>query len=221
MFTGIIETLGTIKGKTLSRQGMQMVIEPDLKWKDILLGESIAVNGTCLTVTEVTGTAFAVDVSPETLSRTTLGRSEASTRVNLERALKPSDRLGGHIVTGHVDACGTISKRREQADFTLFYVGIPEQFGKYIIEKGSIAVDGISLTINECTARSFSVSIIPFTAGHTTMGLRKEGDTVNLEFDVIAKYIERLLAVGNAPARENKKDRKDISLEFLSKHGIL
>ncbi|MFH1146385.1 MAG: riboflavin synthase [Pseudomonadota bacterium] len=216
MFTGIIESLGTIKKRTPSRQGIGLAVEADVKWTDLRLGESIAVSGVCLTVVSFSASVFTVDVSPETVSRTTFVHADIGTRVNLERALRPTDRLGGHIVTGHVDSCGTIVGRREQAEFTLFEVAVPEGFSGLIIEKGSIALDGISLTVNGCSDSSFSVSIIPFTAKHTTIGLRNEGDPVNLEFDIIGKYVQKLVA----GSHEKGSQKERITTDFLAKHGF-
>ncbi|MEW6328269.1 MAG: riboflavin synthase [Thermodesulfobacteriota bacterium] len=220
MFTGIVETLGTVRKKASSGEGLRLTIESDIKWSDLMPGESIAVNGVCLTVADLSGSAFTVDVSPETIGRTTTGRINTGDKVNLERALRPTDRLGGHIVTGHIDATGVILSRQEQAAFTLFSVQIPKGFAGYVIEKGSVAVDGISLTVNDCHDSSFTVSIIPFTARHTTIGQRKAGDVVNIEFDIIGKYVERLLSRGwNDRARDVEKGK--ISREFLAEHGII
>ncbi len=204
--------------KTPAGRGIRLSIEPGTEWSDLALGESIAVNGVCLTVTHFARSLFTVDVSPESLSRTNIEEIGVGSVVNLERALRPTDRLGGHIVSGHVDTRGIISGRREHGAFTLFSVQLPQAFGKYVIEKGSIAVDGISLTVTSCNDTSFSVSIIPFTAQHTTMGRRREGDMVNIEFDVIGKYVERLLARGRD---ENAKSEKGgITRAFLTEHGI-
>lgn len=220
MFTGIVETLGTVRKKASSGEGLRLTIETDIKWSDLMLGESIGVNGVCLTVADLTGPAFTVDVSPETISRTTMGRINIGDKVNLERALRPADRLGGHIVTGHIDATGVILSRQEQAAFTLFSIQVPKGFARYVIEKGSIAVDGISLTVNDCHDYSFSVSIIPFTGRHTTIGRRKVGDVVNIEFDIIGKYVEKLLLRGqNDKAKDIEKGR--VSREFLAEHGII
>lgn len=216
MFTGIIESFGTVRKRTSSQQGLNLALEADAKWSDLKLGESIAVNGVCLTVVSFSGSVFTVDVSPETVSRTTFAQVEIGVRLNLERALKPTDRLGGHIVTGHIDSCGRVISRREQAEFTIFEIAVPEGFSKYIIEKGSVALDGISLTVNKCSDSSFSVSIIPFTAKHTTIGQRKEGDPVNLEFDIIGKYVAKLVAGG----REQGVQKERITTEFLAKHGF-
>ncbi len=220
MFTGIIEALGRIKGKASAGQGLRFTIKADGKWSDLARGESIAVNGICLTVVDLLGSEFTVDVSPETLSRTTIRQFKVGDPLNLERAVKPSDRLGGHIVTGHIDTTGIVLSRQEQAGFTLFSIGIPVRYSKYMIEKGSIAVDGISLTVNDCGDSSFSVSIIPFTATHTIIGTRKTGDVVNVEFDIIGKYVERLLLAGR-DGRAKDADEGTISREFLAKHGII
>lgn len=220
MFTGIVETLGAIRRKATSGKGLRLTIEPRLQWSDLKQGESIAVNGTCLTVADSSGSAFTVDVSPETISRTTLGQVAISESVNLERALKPTDRMGGHIVTGHIDTTGIIAGRQEQEAFILFSIQIPEGWARYVIEKGSVALDGVSLTINTCHDSSLSVSIIPFTARHTTIGKRKVGDIVNIEFDIIGKYVEKLLLGGQSNRSENL-NKSDITREFLAKHGII
>jgi len=220
MFTGIVEALGTVRKQASSGEGLRLTIEADIKWSDLMPGESISVNGTCLTATDLSGPVFTVDVSLESIRRTTMGQINIGDKVNLERALRPTDRLGGHIVTGHIDATGVILSRQEQAAFTLFSIRIPKEFAGYVIEKGSIAIDGISLTVNDCHDSSFSVSIIPFTARHTTIGRRKAGDAVNIEFDMIGKYVERLLSRGrNDKARDVEKG--GISRKFLAEHGIV
>lgn len=221
MFTGIIENLGTMRKKTPFGKGLRFTIEADIKWPDLKPGESIAVNGICLTVTDLSGSTFTVDASPETMSRTTMGQLSLGDKVNLERALKPTDRLGGHVVTGHIDTTGVILSREEQGTFTLFSIKFPEGLAKYVIEKGSVAVDGISLTVNECHDSSFSVSIIPFTARHTTIGQRKVGDVVNIEFDIIGKYVEKLLLTGRDDQVKDRSKRSGISREFLARHGVI
>ncbi len=181
-------------------------------------GESIAVNGVCLTAKGISGRRFTVDVSPESLARTNLGNLAAGSVVNLERALRLADRLGGHMVSGHVDATSRIIERKPQGDFILFSFAIPEGLGKYIIEKGSIAIDGISLTVNHCDAGSFSVSIIPHTLAVTTLGLLKQGDPVNIEVDLIGKYVEKLLF---GRKDEDNKAGSGISAAFLAEHGFI
>ncbi|RLB98778.1 MAG: riboflavin synthase [Deltaproteobacteria bacterium] len=189
MFTGIIEGLGTIEAV----QGRQLAISADFELDGTGIGDSIAVNGACLTVVRLDRRRFSVDLSPETAARTTLGRAAVAERVNLERALRLSDRLDGHLVLGHVDGIGTISGRRRQANALLVDIAVPEALARHLIEKGSVAVDGISLTVNRCNAGSFSVSIIPHTAQLTTVGFKPTGSPVNIETDIIGKYVEKFL----------------------------
>ena len=217
MFTGIIEGLGTVRSVRSSGQGVTFGIVPDFSLDDPRTGESIAVNGVCLTATEITESSFSVDVSPETLSRSTLGGFRPGTRVNLERALRPSDRLGGHFVSGHVDAVGTVTDKRRLDKFVLYSIEVPHNLDRYIIEKGSVAVDGISLTVNSCGTGIFSVAIIPHTAGLTTMGFRNSGDRVNIEVDLIGKYIEKLLF----SREEGRGNGPGLDREFLAKHGFI
>ena len=190
MFTGIIEGLGTVKSLTRSAGGLRMGVKADFSMDRLPVGDSVAVSGACLTVVNFCDNIFDVDVAPETLSRTTLGQAKVGDRVNLERALCFGDRLGGHLVSGHVDGIGVVKAKRSVANATLFSFGIPETVSRYIIHKGSIAVDGISLTVNFCDRTSFEVSIIPHTAKMTTLGFRKAGDRVNIETDMIGKYVE-------------------------------
>jgi len=217
MFTGIIQGLGTIKAVQRVGQGFVFNIHPDSPLRDLQEGESIAVSGVCLTAIDVSRGSFKMDVSPETLSRTTLAMLRPGDRVNLERALRPSDRLGGHIVSGHVDGIGEIVKKKSQSQFTLFTIAIPKDLDRYLIEKGSIAVDGISLTVNSCKTGLFSVAIIPHTAKITTMGLRDRGNKVNIEVDLIGKYIEKLVLTGHSrPERQ-----AHIDLDLLARNGFL
>ena len=217
MFTGIVQGLGTVKGARRTAKGVVLDIRPDFPLDDPKEGESIAVNGVCLTATTISSSGFTADVSPETLSRTTLGALQPGHRVNLERALRLADRLGGHIVTGHIDGVGEILERRELADFTLFQVSIPQGLERYIIEKGSVAVDGISLTVNGCSGNAFDLAIIPHTARLTTLSFRRAGDKVNIEVDIVGKYIEKLLF----SSKQGSKGRGRISMEFLAEQGFL
>ncbi len=222
MFTGIILGLGTIRQVSPAGKGLRFLIEPDFELEDPQLGESIAVNGVCLTATGFKGDSFFVDVSPETLSRTTAGQLKAGSRVNLERALRLCDRLGGHLVSGHVDAIATVADKRPVGEFTVWEFAIDPACDRYIIEKGSIAIDGISLTVNSCSPGRFSVAIIPHTAKLTTMGFRKPGDKVNIELDIIGKYIEKLL---RSPAPGHGKDQPEqqggVDRELLARFGFL
>ena len=193
MFTGLIEDVGKVSRWRAGSEGGEFTFETALPSRELSLGDSIAVNGCCLTVVRKTGRRFVVDVSPETLKRTNLADLREGGRVNLERPLQLNDRLGGHMVTGHVDAVGRITRVEPSGDFTFFRVHAPVSVGRLLVPKGSIAVDGISLTVNECAARSFSVAIIPFTLAHTNLQDRGVGDRVNLEADIIGKYVQQFV----------------------------
>ncbi|PIE59139.1 MAG: riboflavin synthase [Desulfobulbus propionicus] len=217
MFTGIIQGLGTVTRKQTAGGGMVFTLEADFALPDPEEGESIAVNGACLTARNLLGSVFLVDVSPESLSRTILGKLPTGSRVNLERALRLSDRLGGHLVSGHVDGLGVVEERHDAGDFTLFTFSLEQRLTRYVIEKGSIAINGVSLTVNSCEQNRFSVSIIPHTLAVTTLGLLRQGDMVNLEVDIIGKYVERLLAAGDTEQQAESR----INPAFLAKHGFL
>ena len=217
MFTGIIQGLGSVVEKRPAGGGMVFCLEAGFALEDPEEGESIAVNGTCLTARDIKGRRFLVDVSPESLSRTGLGSLAVGSRVNLERALRLADRLGGHLVSGHVDGRGRVKERREAGDFTLFTFSLDAGLTKYVIEKGSITIDGVSLTVNSCTANRFSVSIIPHTLAVTTLGRLKQGDLVNIEVDIIGKYVEKLLSVQDTASEGETK----INPAFLAEHGFL
>lgn len=194
MFTGLIEDLGKVL--RLERHGSAAVltVATKLAAAGFADGDSVAINGVCLTVTRIEGeTELSFDVSPETLDASGLGRLSVGEPVNLERALRLSDRLGGHIVTGHVDCQAKIGSRREISGNQVFTFMLPREMGRLVIAKGSIAVDGISLTVNSVDSSGFTVNIIPHTASRTTLSLRKPGDLVNIETDIIGKYVERLL----------------------------
>ena len=175
------------------RAGAHLTIETPRPLPRLALGESIAVNGACLTVTGIQGRRFRVDVSPETLRRTTLGTVAKDRRVNLERALRVGDRLGGHVVLGHVDGVGKLEKIEPDGDWVLYRFRTPRELASYLVEKGSIAVDGVSLTIFACRAGRFTVALIPHTLARTTLGTRRPGDGVNLEADVLLKHIAKML----------------------------
>jgi len=194
MFTGIIEELGSVAAIEPREQGLRLVVSANVVTKDSHDGDSIAVNGVCLTALGVTPDLFAADVSPETLERTTLGGLVVGSRVNLERAVTPSTRLGGHIVQGHVDARGTFLGAEDHGDFRTIRIGFPSVVAQYLVFKGSVAVEGISLTIAALTDNHFEIAIVPKTWEMTNLSTLKPGDAVNLEADVIAKYVERLFA---------------------------
>ena len=189
-----------------------------LSLADVKLGDSIATNGICLTVVELTGQGFAADVSNETLRRTCLKTWQVGTRVNLEKALMPTSRLGGHIVSGHVDGLGEIISFKPDARSLQYQVRAPDSLAKYISEKGSITVDGISLTVNAIDGATFSLNIVPHTVQETNVGEWQTGSVVNLEVDLLARYLERLI-MGDKAAQPSAK--ADISLEFLAKHGFM
>ena len=216
MFTGIIQGLGTITERRPAGGGEALRVACGFRLDEPLEGESIAVNGVCLTAREITPTSFLADVSPETLSRSALGGLRPGAKVNLERALRPIDRLGGHIVSGHVDCVGRVLKRERQSAFTLFTFSLEPALARYVVEKGSIAVSGVSLTVNACAADSFSVSIIPHTLDITILGGLSVGDAVNVEVDIIGKYVEKLL--GGADKAQTPARRLDAA--FLAANGF-
>jgi riboflavin synthase len=193
LFTGIIQVTGRLARRESRGAGARLTIATARPPARLALGESIAVNGACLTVVARRGTRFAVDVSPETLRRTTLGALEPGARVNLERALRIGDRLGGHFVQGHVDGVGRLRTIRPDADWQLYQFEAPRSLAPYLVEKGSIAVDGVSLTVFACNRSSFTVALIPHTLAETTLGARRPGDRVNLEADVLMKHVASLL----------------------------
>lgn len=208
MFTGIIQAIGTIK-RVEKRQGdvRLTVATAGLDLSDASLGDSIAVNGVCLTAVELARGEFIADVSNETLSTTTVGHTALGTRVNLECALQAQTRLGGHLVSGHVDGVGKLIERKADARSVRFTFSMPTDIARYVAQKGSICIDGISLTVNTVDDVSFAVNIVPHTLEMTTLGDRQEGDSVNLEVDVIARYLERLMMGGQ---------KSDTSVDYQS-----
>jgi len=207
MFTGIIEEIGTIKQASAG----QLTIAADKVLEGSQLGDSIAVNGTCLTITKMEKGNFSIEVMPETLRRTNLGQLRSGNQVNLERALCLGGRLGGHLVQGHIDTTGRVLTLTAEADALKVRYGAPPEVMRYIVSKGFIAVDGVSLTVVDCDVTSFQVSLVGFTRSHTILAQRRPGDQVNLEVDIIAKYVERLTG----------KDKSGITLDFLASHGFL
>jgi len=217
MFTGIILGKGKVVEKRASGSGMIFSLETDFDLTDPEEGESIAVNGVCLTAKNISMRRFSVDVSPESLARTNLGTLAAGSKVNLERALRLSDRLGGHMVSGHVDEVTRVLEKKPLGDFFQFTFEVPAGLAKYIIEKGSIAIDGTSLTVNSCDDKTFSIVVIPHTLQVTILGTLQKGDSVNIEVDLIGKYVEKMLQAESAGSRENQ----GINPEFLAKHGYM
>lgn len=214
MFTGLIEEIGTMEGSDYGEKSMKLTLKASKVLDNIKIGDSISTNGVCLTVTSFTDTSFTVDVMPETMRKTNLGRLKQGSLVNLERALKISDRLGGHIVSGHVDGIGVIRDFKVEDNATWVIIETKAEVIKYIIPKGSIAIDGTSLTVVEVVDIFFRVSIIPITKEETILLKKKVGDEVNLECDIVGKYIERFLTF-----KEVKKDT--INMKFLEENGFL
>ena len=193
MFTGIVEELGTVDGIEELSDAIRLTVRGPVVTTDARLGDSISVNGCCLTVAERDGETFAADVMQETLEKTSLGALTAGDRVNLERAVTPATRLGGHLVQGHVDATGTVRRRTPSDSWEVVEVSLPAALTRYLVPKGSITVDGISLTVVDVNDEAFTVSLIPETLARTTLGSKQPGSVVNLEVDVIAKYVEKML----------------------------
>lgn len=216
MFTGLIQSIGQIH--SLKRQGpsAQLRISSRLVNDDLQLGESIAVNGACLTVTTWDSNSFTVDVSPETLKSTTLGQLPINHPVNLERAMRLSDRLGGHLVSGHIDCVALVRRRYEDQNAIRFEFSVSQDVMRYLVTKGSVAVDGISLTVNKVEEDIFTVAVIPHSLKMTTLKDCREGSRVNIETDLIGRYVERLLQGKNGSQSEQKVD-----LDFLAKNGFL
>jgi riboflavin synthase len=218
MFTGIVETTGTLTSMTPGEGDYRLRIDTaDLSLADVHEGDSIAVNGVCLTATAVHKDGFSADVSVETLEHTTLGELKPGSALNLEKALTPDSRLGGHLVSGHVDGVGAVVELRPEARSWHIEVSAPDELARYIARKGSITVDGISLTVNEVTGARFALNIVPHTREVTSMKHWQPGTRVNLEVDIIARYLERLL-LGEKAAQP---DAGGLSKAFLAEHGFL
>jgi riboflavin synthase len=216
MFTGIIEELGKISGWEKHAGSAKIKISAQTVTKDSNEGDSIAVNGVCLTATGITSNSFAADVSGETLNRSTLGNLKIGSKVNLERAVTPLTRLGGHIVQGHVDARGDFLTAKQEGDFWTVRIGFPKEIAQYLVYKGSISVEGISLTIANLAEDYFDVAVIPKTWELTNLSALKNGDAVNLEADVIAKYVERIMLYGRGAEKSEA-----ITKERLTKLGFV
>lgn len=217
MFTGIIEEVGEVKSLKLGSESSKLIIKAKKVLENTLIGDSIATNGVCLTVTNIKGNCFEADVMEETFRRSNLGKLKVGDKVNLERALTLEKRLGGHIVSGHIDGCGEIFSLIREKNAVWVTVKADRKILKYIIEKGSIAIDGISLTVAYVDEEVFKVSIIPNTGEETTLLKKKVGDKVNLECDMVGKYVEKLLGFNN---KEEKKE-SNITEEFLRSNGFM
>ncbi|TRZ70276.1 MAG: riboflavin synthase [Bacteroidetes bacterium] len=211
MFTGIIEEKGVIKSIRTGGRSSRMVISAAKILEDLKIGDSINTDGVCLTVTEFSSSSFTVDMMPETMLRSTFGKLKPGSTVNLERALRLSDRLGGHIVSGHIDGTGRLEKIRKDENAIWLSIVAEEPVLRYIVEKGSVAIDGISLTIAKVDRRTFEVSVIPHTQAETTILAKKTGDAVNIECDIIGKYIEKLGSSGKGK----------IDIDFLAENGFV
>ena len=217
MFTGLVEGIGKVKELSRFGEDLSITILPLFDMPDIRTGESISVDGVCLTVTRVNQGSFRLDVSAETLSRSTLTGIKVGDEVNLERALRVTDRLGGHLVSGHVDGVGRILKKEQKQRSWVLRFGVEKNLLRYVIEKGSVAVDGISLTVNRCDDEGFEVNIIPLTGKETGVLRKKVGDPVNVETDLIGKYVEKLFHKSNEP---QSKKASLIDEKLLKKHGF-
>lgn len=218
MFTGIIEAIGTLESIQSQGDNIRLRVGAGkLDMSDVKLGDSIATNGVCLTVVDFSDHHYSVDVSQETLKRSGFANYQAGDKVNLEKAMQASARLGGHIVSGHVDGLGVIDSITKHSGYVEIWVQAPDELARYIAEKGSITVDGVSLTVNQVEGARFMLWLIPHTLQETIIGLYKQGTKVNLEVDLIARYLERLM-LGDKAAQSGKKD---ISLGFLAEHGYL
>jgi riboflavin synthase len=224
VFTGITAALGSVRRLTRRGEDALLEVESSLDLDDVRIGDSIAVSGACLTVTAKADRVFTADVSAETLSRTTLRSLKAGDRVNLEKALRVMDRLGGHIVLGHVDGIGRIVEATPRSGSILFGFAIDPALDRYVVAKGSITVDGISLTVNRCEKNLFYVNIIPHTAAGTTLGFKKVADAVNIETDIIARYLEKMISTPNEPdgaTRPTVGPAGGVDLETLARYGFL
>jgi len=216
MFTGIIEEIGTVTNVTRGAKSSRVTINAKVIFSDLKLGDSVSTNGVCLTVSALTNHTFTADIMHETLKNTSLANLASGIQVNLERAMASDGRFGGHIVSGHIDGTGTVKTIKKDDNAVIYTIKTDDDILKYIIKKGSIAIDGISLTVTHVDEATFSVSIIPHTLSETILGNKKMGDIVNLEVDMIAKYIEKLLL-----GKDNTSIKQSgITAEFLMKNGF-
>ena len=218
MFTGIVEELGIVKSLVKAEAGAKLVVESKVCVSDAKIGDSISINGVCLTVVDIKTGLLSFDISKESLDRSNLGKLKAQERVNVERSLKADSRLGGHFVTGHIDTTGKIVLKERQGEFIRIKIEIPEPFMAFLVEKGSIAVDGISLTVNSVKNKSFSALLIPHTLSITTFGNRNIGDFVNIETDILAKYTQKLIS---KTSKKPTNSASNLNKNFLTEHGFI
>ncbi|WP_265443988.1 riboflavin synthase [Acetivibrio straminisolvens] len=217
MFTGIVEEIGLVKEVVYGSKSIKLTIKCEKIMDDVKIGDSIAVNGICLTVASLDNGVFTADVMPQTMRKTNLGSLRAGEKVNLERALRPVDRMGGHIVSGHIDGTGVILSKEKEDNAIWLEISAPSDILKYIVVRGSVALDGVSLTAAYVDENCFKVSLIPHTASVTILGSKKPGDRINIECDMLGKYVEKLMSFN--PQR--KKDEKEsVTMDFLREHGF-
>jgi riboflavin synthase len=215
MFTGLIAGTGKVIKIEPRGKDMRLCVEVGFELDELQKGESVSVNGVCLTVVSWNERTFTADVSQETLSRTTISRLRLGDEVNLERALRLGDRLGGHLVNGHVDGKARVISRKKRGDSMVFAFEVSPELARFFIEKGSVAIDGVSLTVNHCDEKSFEINLVPHSARVTNMGNLKVGDEVNIEVDVIGKYVEKFVRT------MQKKTSDAVDADFLAKHGFI
>ena len=216
MFTGIVEEMGQIRSIVRGASSAVLSIEANLILEDLKIGDSVAVNGVCLTATSIGAGGFTADVMHETLNRSSLGALQKGSHVNLERAMLANGRFGGHIVSGHIDGTGTIGSIQKDDNALWYTILADAKLLRYIVEKGSVTIDGISLTVADVQSDRFAVSLIPHTAKVTVLGEKRTGDIVNLETDIIGKYVEKLMK----PVAEETKQKSGITMEFLAENGF-
>ena len=226
MFTGLVEEIGTILSISKGLKASTLTIGASYVLTDVKVGDSISTNGVCLTVTQYSKSGFTVDVMPETMNRSNLATTKSGTKVNLERAMRMGDRLGGHMVSGHIDGRGKIIAIDKDENATWYTLSAPAIIMKYIIEKGSVALDGISLTVAAVDYETFKVSIIPHTRAMTTLDARKVGELINIECDAFGKYVERITAFNQfsqnqGQSKEQSKEQSKLDMAFLEQNGFL